>query len=136
MQIRMDKRDAIPIREWEQFLAAARRAGASNDTMVEEDVYEPDPDIVLGFKIDAKRDDDRPAGPDRVAVPADILHDLLYVARTVANGDGDVRGLEPVARKAMEEFNEHFMEPVLGPDPWTAAARQIAEEDADKQPVK
>jgi hypothetical protein len=130
----MDKRDSVSIREWEKFLATARHAGATDDTMVEDEVYEHDPDILIGFKIDVDHDDVS-AAPEGVTVPTDILHDLLYVARTVANGDGDVRGLEPVAMKALADFNEHFLTPVLGPDPWCAAAREIAEEDADRQPV-
>jgi hypothetical protein len=54
MQLRMDKKDAIPIREWEEFLAIARRAGASDDTMIEDEVHESDPDIQIGFKIDVE----------------------------------------------------------------------------------
>jgi hypothetical protein len=130
----MGKRDSISIREWEEFLATARHAGATDVTMVEDEVYELDPDILIGFKIDLDHDD-ASAAPKRVAVPTDILHDLLYVARTVADGDGDVRGLEPAAKKALADFNEHFLTPVLGPDPWAAAAREMAEEDADRQPV-
>jgi hypothetical protein len=128
----MEKQDAVSIREWEEFLSAARRAGATDDTMVVDEVYDHDPDIHIGFKVDLTNKS-APAAPEHVAVPTSILHDLLYVARTVANDDGDAHGLGPVARGALAEFNEHFLAPVLGPDPWAAAARAIAKEDADKQ---
>jgi hypothetical protein len=132
MQIRMDKLDAIPIRDWEEFLATARRVGATDTALVEEEVYPPDSDA-RWFKIDAQPVEGHRARPETIEVRAHVLHDLLYVTRAVARSDGNVCGLESVARKIMEEFNELFLERVLGPDPWAAAARKIAEEDAKNQ---
>lgn len=97
--------------------------------MVEDEVYERDPVIHIGFKIDVASKDAL-VTPKSVTIPTDILHDLLYVARTVANSDGDIRGLESTARDALADFNEHFLTPVLGPDPWAAAAREREEEEA------
>jgi hypothetical protein len=128
MQLRMDKKDAIPIREWEEFLAIARRAGASDDTMIEDEVYESDPDIQIGYKIDVEHAGKRSSsGPDSVAVPAEILHGLLFITRQVASSDGDVRGLEAPAQRIIAEFNEHFLTPVLGPNPYAEGERDIAE---------
>jgi hypothetical protein len=130
MELRMGRQDSIPIKEWEDFLALARRAGASNSTMVEEEAYDRDPDIVVGFKIETGSGEGTPSRPAMVSVPTNILHDLIHVAREVASSDGDVRGLEATARETLDSFYDYFLEPTLGPNPWIAAAKETAEEDA------
>ena len=123
----MNKRDAIAIQEWERFLSTARRAGASDDTMVEEEADEQWTDVVVAYKIDAEPSEESPDGPETVVVPAEILHGLLFVTRQVASSDGDLRGLEGAARRIVDEFNEHFLTPVLGPNPYAEGEQEIAE---------
>jgi hypothetical protein len=118
MQIRMDRKDEIPLVEWEEFLATARRAGATDDAAVAEITQNPDSAFVMAYAIDVERDEDF-EGPQIVTIPADILHDLLHVVRYVANSDGDVRGLEEAARNSLDAFNDHFLTPAIGPNPWT-----------------
>ena len=126
MQLRMYRKDNIPLTEWEEFLIAARRAGATTDTTVDEEPDPLDPEQMIGYTIDVTPDEDY-EGPDSVTIPADILHGLLFITRQVASSDGDVRGLEGSAQKILVEFNEHFLAPVLGPNPYAEGERNIAD---------
>jgi hypothetical protein len=126
MQLRMSRKDNIPLTEWEEFLTAARRAGATADTTVDEEPDPLDPEQMIGYTIDVTPDEDY-EGPASVTVPADILHGLLFITRQVASSDGDVRGLEGAAQGIITEFNEHFLTPALGPNPYAEGEREIAE---------
>jgi hypothetical protein len=129
MQFRMSRKDNIPLPQWEEFLVAARRAGATADTTVDEEIDPLDPEQMIGYTIDVTpgEDDEDDEGPASVTVPADILHGLLFVTRQVASSEGDVRGLEGSAQRIIAEFNEHFLTPVLGPNPYADGERHIAE---------
>jgi hypothetical protein len=126
MQFRMSRKDNIPLIDWEEFLVAARRAGATADTTVDEEPDPLDPEQMIGYTIDVTPDADY-EGPDSVTVPADVLHGLLFITRQVASSDGDVRGLEGSAQRIIAEFNEHFLTPALGPNPYAEGERAIAE---------
>jgi hypothetical protein len=96
MSVRMDRKDAIPVREWEEFLAHARRIGASDDAMVTED-YDDDDRQPSGYLIEVSGTEDAEA-PEVVLLPTDLVHDLLHVVKVVASSGGDVRGLETAAK--------------------------------------
>jgi hypothetical protein len=132
MQIRMDRKDAIPIVEWEHFLTTARRAGATDDTTIEEETSHLDPETMIGYTIDVERDEESD-GPETVTIPAWLLHDLLFVARDVATSDGDVRGLEVPARRILDRFHDHFLAPVIGPNPWLSDENDKEEEPEEKE---
>jgi hypothetical protein len=119
MQLRMDRKDAIPLTEWEKFLTTARRAGATNDTTVDEQIDPLDPEQMIGYMIDIERAEGF-EGPTSVTIPAEHLHGLMYIARRVARNEGDARGLEEPAQTILDTLNDHFLEPIIGPVPWAA----------------
>jgi hypothetical protein len=119
ISVHMDRKEDAPITEWEEFLAQARRSGASDTTPVLEEFENDDPYRPRGWVIEVEQGDD-PAPPENVILPTDLVHDLIFVATEVANGDGDVRGLEVAARRVLDQLNEHFRSPALGPSPWTS----------------
>ena len=117
MHVEMDRHDGTTIGEWTRFLVVARAAGATEGSVVEEVTAWQDDGILTGYKV-AAGEADSEAGPgELVTIPADILEDLLYVARQVARSDGDVRGLEGMegrAGQALNSYAEHVMRPVAG----------------------
>ena len=119
LTVQMDRKDEIPLAEWEEFLANARRAGAADDTPVAEDYDEEDPRTPSGFVITVEQAEPR-VSPENVVLPTDLVHDLIHVVTAVASSDGDVRGLEDTAKQALDHVNEYFRKPALGPNPWTS----------------
>jgi hypothetical protein len=117
MHVQMDTHDGTTISEWTRFLAVARAASANGGSVVEEVTAWQDDSILTGYKV-ATDQDDSEAGPgELVTTPADILEDLLYVARRVAQSDGDVRGLEGMegsAGHALTSYAEYVMRPAAG----------------------
>jgi hypothetical protein len=117
MDIQMDRHDGTTIGEWTRFLAVARSAGANDASVVEEVTAWQDDSILTGYKIATGQDDLEAVPGELVMIPSGILEDLLYVARQVAQSDGDVRGLEGMegsAGHALTSYAEHVMRPVAG----------------------
>jgi len=118
--VRLDYKDSHTIAEWERFLALARHAGAQDDAQVG---IAADPrygdDALDAYVIETEDDPDATeTAPETVTVPARLVHDLLYVVRTVAQGDGDARGLVEPAKEVLETSTEYLLRPVLGRDPY------------------
>jgi hypothetical protein len=112
--IELERQDALTVRHWEQFLEQARRAGAIDDTPVAE--YMPDgTDVLCAWRVSLP-DSPSPA-PQQVTLPTWLVHDLLSVVRIVAQSDGDVRGLELGAQKALQNAYDHLLLPILGENP-------------------
>jgi DNA-binding Lrp family transcriptional regulator len=109
--------DGTTIGEWARFLAVARAAGASENSVIEEVTAWQDDGILTGYKVATDQEDSEARPGELVTIPADILEDLLHVARQVAQSDGDVRGLEGMegsAGHALTSYAEHVMRPVAG----------------------
>jgi hypothetical protein len=130
MQLRMDRKDAIPLTEWEKFLTTARRAGATDDTTVDEQADPYDQEQMIGYTIDIDRAGDF-EGPVSVTIPAEHLHGLMFVARRVARNEGDARGLEESAQKILDTLSSYFLEPVIGQAPWLAGDEDDDRDDRD-----
>ena len=113
--MQMDRQYEIPVVEWEEFLAHARRAGAADDTPVTEDYGEDDPRTPSGFVITVEQGEPS-ATPENVLLPTGLVHDLIHIATVVAESDGDVRGLETTAKDILDHVNEYFRKPALGPE--------------------
>jgi hypothetical protein len=116
ISVEMTHESAIPIKEWETFLAQARRAGATGNTAVAEVFAQGTDDVVIAYRIDVAGADK--AVPEVVTLPATLVQDLLHVASVVATSDGDVRSLQARAQNVVEDVQNHLLEPVLGPSPY------------------
>ena len=81
--MQMDRQYEIPVVEWEEFLAHARRAGAADDTPVTEDYGEDDPRTPSGFVITVEQGEPS-ATPENVLLPTGLVHDLIHIATVVA----------------------------------------------------
>jgi hypothetical protein len=113
ISIEMERENKLTIRQWEEFLLMARRAGAGDDTPVEEVTVPQEEDILTGWRVKAAV----PAVADLdcpVSLPAWLVQDLLRVVTVVAESDGDVSGLETGAQTALEHAHAHLLRPVLG----------------------
>jgi hypothetical protein len=81
---------------------------------------------MIGYTIDIERAETL-EGPASVTIPAEYLHGLMFIARRVARDEGDARGLEEAAQKILDTLNDHFLEPIIGPVPWTAGDQDDGE---------
>jgi hypothetical protein len=115
--VELERNEQLTVRQWEQFLLQARRAGADDETPVNEHMHEGT-DVVVSYQI--KVTESRATAPEHVVVPTWLIHDLLSVVTIVAEGDGDVRGLESGAQKARQATYDYLLEPVLGENPYTS----------------
>jgi hypothetical protein len=115
--VELERDEQLTVRQWEQFLLQARRAGAGDETTVNEHMHEGT-DVVVSYQI--KVTDSVAAEPEHVVVPTWLIHDLLSVVTIVAESDGDVRGLESGAQKARQATYDYLLEPILGENPYTA----------------
>jgi hypothetical protein len=116
--VELERDEQLTVRQWEQFLLQARRAGAKDETPVDEHLHEGT-DVVVSYQV--KVTDSGVAEPEHVVVPTWLIHDLLSVVTIVAESDGDVRGLESGAQKALQAAYDYLLLPILGENPYSAA---------------
>jgi hypothetical protein len=116
MRIEFEREDKLPLAKWEEFVRLARQAGAGDDTPVDEVMCDGSSDVLRGWRVELSEDTDT-GEPGKVTLPAFIVQELMHVAKTVAESDGDVRGLEDHARTVLDFTYEHLLKPVLGENP-------------------
>lgn len=116
--VELEREEQLTVRRWEQFLLQARRAGANDETPIDEHTHQG-ADVVVSYQI--KVTDSDVSEPEHVVVPTWLVHDLLSVVTIVAESDGDVRGLESGAQKALQTAYDYLLLPVLGENPYSAA---------------
>jgi hypothetical protein len=112
LSVELEREPDLTVSQWERFLAQARRAGASGDTLVAE-VIPDGTDVVCGYRVEI-HDPEPAAAPEQVTLPAALIQDLLNVVTEVAKSDGDVRGLVEGAQRAMQATYDLLLVPVLG----------------------
>jgi hypothetical protein len=117
VSVKMNHNEAIPIIEWEQFLAKARQAGATDEAMVSEDVDERFSEVVNGWVIEVEQTGE-PVASETVTLPRQLVQNLIYIVTGVAEGDGDARMLTGPAKYTLDELNELFRTQALGPNPF------------------
>jgi hypothetical protein len=113
--VELERDDNLTVRQWEEFLAQARRAGAGDDTSVDEHMAQGT-DVLVGYRVTVEDPDT--TAPEHVVLPTWLMHDLLSVVKIVATSDGDVRGLGTGAQKALQSAYDHLLLPVLGENPY------------------
>jgi hypothetical protein len=116
LSVELDRDEKLTVGQWEAFLRQARQAGAADGTPVAE-VMPDGTDILCAYRVEIP--DGGPAAPEQVTLPTWLVHDLLSVVSVVAQSDGDVRGLESGAQKALQSTYDHLLTPVLGENPYS-----------------
>ena len=119
MTVELERNERLTVGQWEQFLLQARRAGADDETLVDEHVHQGT-DVVGSYQVTVTDPDT--TEPQHVMVPTWLIHDLLSVVTIVAESDGDVRGLESGAQKALQTAYDYLLLPILGENPYSAAS--------------
>lgn len=113
--LHLERANDIPLAEWEAFLGQARQLGASDLTPVTEQYDDEDSYTVLGYTIEVERTGTATV-PEKVLLPTQFLHDLRYIAASVADSDLDVRGVEELAKGAVDQLDKYFRTLAIGPD--------------------
>jgi len=126
LSIELEREESMTVRQWEEFLSLARRAGAADGTVVAEVTADHSEDILCSYRVE--RPDGPVSGPEQVVLPTWLVHDLLSVVKEVATSDGDVRGLETGAKTALQHAYDHLLLPVLGENPYSSAADKDSSE--------
>jgi hypothetical protein len=78
--------------EVEKFIAQARVAGADAATVIEDITHDQDPQLTLGWRIEAPGDGHGVA--PALTLPYRLMWNVHTMLKTIASGDGDVRGLQ------------------------------------------
>ena len=115
--VELEYDEQLTVRQWEQFLLKARHAGANDETLVDEHRHQGT-DVIVSYQVKVTGSDVNE--PEHVVVPTWLIHDLLSVVTIVAESDGDVRGLESGAQKALQTAYDYLLLPVLGANPYSA----------------
>lgn len=115
--LHLERANDIPLTEWETFLSQARRMGADDFTPVSEQYEDEDPYSPVGYSIEVERTGTT-TPPEKVLLPTQFLHDLRYVAASVAGSNGDriSAELEELAKGAVEQLDKYFRNLAIGPD--------------------
>jgi hypothetical protein len=116
--VELERDENLTVHQWEQFLLQARRAGASDGTSVDEHTHQGT-DVVVSYQV--KVTDSHVSEPEQIVVPTWLIHDLLSVVTIVAKSDGDVRGLESGAQKALQTAYDYLLLPILGENLYSTA---------------
>jgi hypothetical protein len=119
LSIELERDESLTVRQWEDFLGHARRAGASDDTSVTE-VMCAGTDVLNSYRVEISEERRTGPGPEHVTLPTWLVYDLLSVVTEVAKSDGDVRGLESGAQTALQRTYDYLLRPVLGESPYSS----------------
>ncbi|MBD0734268.1 hypothetical protein [Streptomyces sp. CBMA29] len=90
-----------------QFIAQAKAAGAGPAAVIKDITHDQDPQLILGWRVEAPGDSTRVA--PEVALPYHLMWNVHGMLKTIATGDGDVRGLQEAVAELEGKLWEELM---------------------------